>query len=186
MEPHSFILKLPCPVRVTARTGLSFHTLQSIGLDFKEHMNSAIKTWPISTAAGAAGMQARATRQWFSTGVLKLTGIDRPSTGTGDHCGLSLRRILQVGITRKLNKLGVSVSAAAHAAAVFTDEGQTGRHPGELFPCGKTYLLTGPSGTLVRNGFHDTPIADLSNDGACIVLEVNRVVDHVNSVLKDI
>jgi hypothetical protein len=92
-------------------------------------MNSANKTWPISTAAKAADMQSRALRQWFSTRVLKLRANDRKSTGSGDHCGLSRQRAYQAAITQTLNRYGVSVSRAALAAALFTDEGQPNPRP---------------------------------------------------------
>src|ERR1700681_1857306 len=103
-------------------------------------MNSA-STWPLRTVALAADMKPRALRQWLDTRVLKLRGNDRKSTGAGDHCGLSRRRAYHAAITQACNLHRVSVSYAARAASLFTDEGHQNRPPGELFSDGRTFLV---------------------------------------------
>ncbi len=149
-------------------------------------MNSA-STWPLRTVARAADMKPRALRQWFDTGVLKLRGNDRKSTGSGDHCGLSRQRAYQAAIVQHLNKHGVSVSRAAKAAFEFSDCGNTGRPPGELFEHGKTILILEPQGATVKNVFFAASLADISKRGVCvIVVDSNRIVEQVNTVLNNI
>src|ERR1700694_4618822 len=111
-------------------------------------MNSA-STLPLRIVAQAAEMNPRALRQWFGTGVLKLRGNDRKSTGSGDHCGLSRRRAYQAAITQACNLHRVSVSYAARAASLFTDEAQPDRPPGELFSDGRTFLVFRKEGPVV-------------------------------------
>jgi hypothetical protein len=147
-------------------------------------MNSA--TWPLRTVAQAANMKPRALRQWFDTDVMKLRGNDKKSSGSGDHCGLSRRRAYQAAITQTLNKCRVSVSHAARAALEFTDVGNIGRAPGELFEHGTTLLVIRPDGTTVENVFHDTPWTEISNPGTCAIVVVNRVVEQVDTVLNTI
>ena len=148
-------------------------------------MNSASKTWPMRTAAQAADMEARALRQWFSTKVLKLRGNDRKSTGSGDHCGLSRQRIYQAAITQILNRQGMSVSRAARIAFEFSDVGNIGRAPAELYAHGKTILVVGPDGPVVKNIFADTTFSDVSNSTAChITADMNQVVEQVDAKLR--
>ena len=132
-------------------------------------MNSA-STWPLRTVALAADMKPRALRQWLDTRVMKLRGNDRKSTGPGDHCGLSRQRAVQAAITQTLNRHGVSVSRAARAAALFTDEAQPNRPPGELFTEGRTFLIFRKDGPVVVKADYDAPFSEYAYDGDRLVL----------------
>jgi hypothetical protein len=142
------------------------------------------KTYPLCIAAKAAQLKNREFRRQVENNFIPLQGCDRPSTGTGVPTGYSRRRIAQAAITKSMTLEGVSISTAASAALSFTDEGQTGRAPGELFPCGQTLLTLDAGVASVRNVFHDTPIMDVTKHGACtIIVDLNRVVEKVDTVL---
>jgi len=150
-------------------------------------MNSASTTWPLRTVAHAAQMKPRALRQWLDTKVMKLRGNDRKSTGPGNHCGLSRQRAYQAAIVQHLNRHGVSVSSAAKAAFEFSDCGNMGRAPGEVFEHGKTWLLIiGPDSAIVKNIFDDTSLIDISDNAACIIVDLNKIVEQVDAVLNTI
>lgn len=143
------------------------------------------KTWRLRDVARAVDMKPRALRQCFETGSLKLTSADKKSNGSGTYIGLSLQRAYQAAVMRDLNKVGLSIPHAARLAHEFSDVGSVGRAPAALFPCGKTYLVIGPDGAMVKNAFHDTPAADLNADGTCLLVDLNRVIDRVDSILKE-
>jgi hypothetical protein len=148
-------------------------------------MNSA-STWPLRTVALAAEMKPRALRQWFETNVLTLRGNDRKSKGPGDHCGLSRQRAYQAAIVQHLNKLGMTVSRGAAAALQFSDCGNLGRLPGELFQYGKTILVIGPDGATAQNCFYDVSHIDVTDRAvAAITLDLNKVVEHVDTILNN-
>ena len=142
-----------------------------------------IHTWPPSEAAHAARINVRALRQWAITGVLPLLKNDRKSKGAGDHSGYSLPRVVQAAITRHLDLLNVSVSFAAKAAFEFTDRGNTGRQPGELFAVGKTILLITPDGGTVHNIFANTAHSDVCSSETVLAVDVNKIVAQVNNSL---
>jgi hypothetical protein len=125
----------------------------------------------------ATGVSVPTLGRWFDRGTIKQSRRDKASTGHGDHRQFSRNTVVQIAIAQKLIELGIGAGRANKAAAVFADDA-------EIFPCGKTLLIVGPNGTIVRNAFHDTPLADVTNDGMCIIIELNRVVEHVNSILK--
>jgi hypothetical protein len=132
----------------------------------------------------ATGVSVPTLGRWFDRGTIKQSRRDKASTGHGDHRQFSRNTVVQIAIARKLIELGIAAGRANKYAAVFTDEYQTGRSSGELFPCGKTFLIVGPEGAFVRNAFHDTLLSDVSKDGVCMIVELNRVVEYVNSILK--
>src|SRR5216684_2685930 len=113
------------------------------------------KTYPLRVAVEAAKYKEREFRRQVSNGFFKLRGCDRASTGSGDHIGYSRRRVLHAATTKWQTNLGVSISTASDAALKFSDEGQTGRAPGEVFEHGKSLLLVSPEGATVKNIFFD-------------------------------
>src|ERR1700676_534668 len=117
---------------------------------------NVVQTYPLHVAAKAARFKPREFRRQVNNGFFRLQGCDRASSGSGDHIGYSRRRVLQAATTKWLTDLGVSISTASTAARKFSDEGQTGRNPGELFKHGKTVLLVKPDGATVKNIFFDT------------------------------
>ena len=127
--------------------------------------------------SAATGVPLPTLGRWCDRKTIMPSRRDRTSTGSGDHRQFSRNTVLQIAIAKQLIDIGIGAGRANKAAAVFADNA-------ELFPCGKTLLIHSPSGTSVRNGLHDTPLSDLNTDGACIVLEINRVVEHVDSILK--
>jgi hypothetical protein len=144
------------------------------------------ETFPLHVAAKASQSTNKELRRQVTNGPLKLQGCDRASSGSGDPIGYSRRRILQAAITKQLTPLGMSASAAARAAFVFTDEGQTRRAPGELFQHGKTILVIAPAGASVRNLFFDVSLSDATDRAiAAIVIDINKVVAFVDSVLNN-
>jgi hypothetical protein len=94
---------------------------------------------------------------------------------------------LQAAITQTLNLHRVSVSYAARASFEFSDVGNIGRAPGELFGVGKTILVVRPDGATVKNIFSDTSFYDVSNCSACVItVDLNRVAEQVDTVLRTI
>jgi hypothetical protein len=143
-------------------------------------------TYPLPIAAKAAGLKYREFRRHVENDFITLQGCDRKSTGTGVPTGYSRRRILQAATIKSMTLNEVSISKVAAAALLFSDEGQTGRAPGELFPCGRTILVSTPDGSAVLNVFHDTPLGDLMKHGACAtIVDLNRIVDQVDSILNE-
>jgi hypothetical protein len=143
-------------------------------------------TWPLRDVAPAADMNLRALRQWLETSVITLQGNDKKASGSGNHWGLSRQRAYQVAIVQRLNKLGVFVSRAAAAALVFSDEGQTGRAPGELFSQGRTTLVVSAEGTKVVNTMFDAAHTEVTNRAVtAITVDCNDVVGFVDSVLTN-
>ena len=116
--------------------------------------------------------------RWLDRGTIRQSRRDKPSTGSGEHRQFSRNTVVQIAIAKQLIDLGIGAGRANKAAAVFGERAQ-------LFPCGKTYLVIGRDGTRVKNGFHDTPLTEVSNDGVCTIVELNCVVEHVDSKLKD-
>jgi hypothetical protein len=92
--------------------------------------------------------------------------------------------VLQAATTKWLTNLGVSISTASAAALKFSDEGQTGRAPGEVFQHGRTWLLIGPEGATVKSIFADTSLIDISDNTACTIVDLNKVVELVDTVLN--
>ncbi len=144
------------------------------------------KTYPLRVAAEAAKYKEREFRRQVSNGFFKLRGCDRASTGSGDHIGYSRRRVLHAATTKWQTNLGVSISTASAASLKFSDEGQTGRAPGALFEYGKTILVIGPGGATVKNIFADTSLIDISDNAACTIVDLNKVVEQVDTVLNKI
>lgn len=81
----------------------------------------------------------------------------------------------------------MSVSRAARMAFEFSDVGNIGRAPAELYGHGKTILAIGPDGPVVRTLFADTTYSDVSNSTACLItVDMNHVVQQVDTVLNEI
>jgi hypothetical protein len=144
-----------------------------------------VQTYPLRVAAEAAQIPEKTGRRWIDNRVITLRGNDVTTTGSGNHCGWSRNRIVQAATTEILLKSGMSLSRAAKDALKFSDEGQTGRAPGELFAHGKTYLLIAPDGATVKNFLYDVSHADVSNRAVCaITIDMNKVVERVDSILS--
>ena len=145
-------------------------------------MNTA--TRPLRDVAQAVDMKPSVLRQLFETGVLKLRGDDKRSTGSGNKVGLSKNRAYEARIVQRLKLHGVTVSRAANAAFEFTINGGAGRAPGQLFPLRKTILTLSPTGAGVANLDFDARLSDLSNNGVAIVVDLNKVVADVDAALN--
>jgi hypothetical protein len=146
-------------------------------------MNSA-STWRLRTVAQAVDMNPRALRQCFEIGALKLSGQDKRSAGSGSYIGLSRPRAYQAAVMKHLNRLGLSIPDAARMAFEFSDAGNIGRAAGSLYDHGKTILVVGPDGPIVKNIFPDTTFSDVSNSTACITVNMNHVVEQVDATLR--
>jgi hypothetical protein len=150
-------------------------------------LNSANTTWRLRTVAQAADMNPRALRQAFEIGALKLSGNDKKSSGSGSYIGLSRPRAYQAAVMKHLHRAGLSIPRAAQMAAEFSDVGNIGRAPSELYDHGRTILVVGPEGATVRNIFSDTSFADVSNCSACLItVDLNKVVQQADTVLNQI
>lgn len=147
---------------------------------------SVIATYSIGVAAEAARSSTHDIRRWIDTNVTPLRSNDVKAEGSGSRIGLSRNRILQIAITGALLKSGVSLSNAATASLEFSDEGNMGREPGEIFKHAKTVLIIDPDGAKVKNIPFDASIADVSNHSVCtITVDINRIVDSVDKILKE-
>ena len=142
-----------------------------------------LQTYHPSVAAEAAKIPAKTARRWLDNKVIALRGNDSNPTGSGNHCGWSRNRIAQLAVTQALVEKNVSPSAGAKAALVFSDFGNAGRKPGECFGVCKTVLFISDDGPMVRNIDFNFPIFDSSNEAVIVCVDLNRIVDHVDSVL---
>jgi hypothetical protein len=145
------------------------------------------KTYPLHVAAKAARYKEREFRRQVNNGFFRLQGCDRASSGSGDFAGYSRRRVLQAATTKCLTDLGVKISTASAAARKFSDEGQTGRAPSELFEHGKTVLVIGPGSTTVQNIFFDASLADVSKRAvSAVTVDLNQVAQQVDATINNI
>jgi hypothetical protein len=135
-------------------------------------------------AAQAAQLPEKTPRRWQDNHVITLGGNDVTANGTGNRCGWSRNRILQLAITQALLKSGVSLSRAAKAALEFSDYGNAGRPAGELFEHAKTVLVLSSDSATVCNIDYSANLLDISNDGAATVLSLNRIVERIDAVLN--
>ena len=144
-----------------------------------------VKTYPLRVAAKAAQAPQRKQGRWIDTNVVPLRANDHKASGSGNRCGLSRARILQIAITEVLLKSGVSLSSAAKGAFEFSDRGKAGRGAGQLFPRGKTILNLSPAGPVVSNIDFDGRVLDLMNDAVVIAVDLNAIVARVDSILDN-
>jgi hypothetical protein len=149
---------------------------------------SIASTWRLREVAQAAEMKPRALRQAFEIGALELGGNDKKSSGSGSYIGLSRPRAYQATIMKHLHEAGLRIPDAARLAFEFSDVGNIGRAPGQLYPHGKTVLIVfGPDNAVVRNVFSDTSLADVFTSSPCVIIvTVNAIVDQVDTVLNQI
>jgi hypothetical protein len=139
---------------------------------------------PVAVKAAQFPSLVEWRRQVFN-GPIKLQSCDRQTSGSGDPVGYSRRRILQAAILRKLIPFGVTNKAAGRHALAFTDECQTDRAAGQLFPNGKTILVVSPEGATVKNVMFDVTLADATDrEVAAIIINLNQVVAQVDAVLE--
>jgi hypothetical protein len=140
-----------------------------------------------------AGAVAKATdtplptiQRYKQQGLVRLQSCDVPSSGSGEKCGYSLRRLIQVALITELSRIGIAPSRAAKAAFAFSDQGNPGRAVGELYPLGTTLLAGLPGGeNKVLNIPPDLSISDvLATDTAAFIINVNRVIDQITKKLE--
>jgi hypothetical protein len=146
-----------------------------------------VPTYSLSVAAEAARTSTRKIRREIDSNVTPLRANDVKANGSGTRIGLSRNRIVQIAVTTKLVKSGVSLSNAAKAALEFSDSGDMGRDAGEVYPTAKTILaISGPDGPAVRNvDFNVSVFDEMSNDGVAIIVDLNRLTEHIDSVLNN-
>ena len=141
-------------------------------------------TSPLRVASLAARTTEKTISRWRDNGALPLRANDMTATGKGSHCGYSRHRIIQAAITQALVEKHVALWAAAEAALKFTDEDQTGRAASQCFPTGKTVLQLGSNDAEVLNVEIDARVSELSNNGVCIAVDLNKIVADVDAVLN--
>jgi hypothetical protein len=175
----------PKRINAAAWAGFFFAAYQNTkpGSAEEDHMN-VDATYPLNIAAKAAGFTERQIRRKIEHGFLPLQRCDKTSTGRGDYAGYSRNRILQAAIMRWLAAVNVPASTASDAALKFSDEGQTGRAPGETFEYGKTILIITPDGTTVCNLDYSASLFDIPN-GVLIAIDLNKVVADVDAILNN-
>jgi hypothetical protein len=168
---------------VTAPGVFLFAVKQSSNKGFKTM--SVGTTYSIGVAAEAARTIPRKIRNLIDTNVTPLRANDLKAQGSGSRIGLSRNRILQIAEIVVLLKSGVSLSNAAKAALQFSDRASTGREAGELYEHGKSVLVIGPEGATVKNILYDATLADVSHGVCTITVDLNRIVESVDSTLKE-
>jgi hypothetical protein len=141
-------------------------------------------TWPIRKVASIADMDPRILHQWFATRMLHYGREDLHSLGIGIRSGLSRPRVIEATTLRLLTRWGLMASRSANAVRKFTIEGNNGREPCELFPLGKTALVLNQTDAEVVNLDPDARVfSDLSNNGVSIVVDMNAIVERVDTAL---
>jgi hypothetical protein len=143
------------------------------------------KTYTIGVAAEAARTTPRKIRRLIDTNVTPLRANDVKAAGSGSRIGLSRNRIMQIAATTVLLGSGVSLSNAAKASLEFSDRGSAGREPSQCFKHGKSVLVIGPEGATLKNFPFNATLTDIS-DVCIIAVDINRVVDAVDAILKEI
>jgi hypothetical protein len=147
-----------------------------------------MELYSAGTVALATGTSLPTLQRYKQQGIVRLQPCDQPSSGSGDRCGYSLRRVIQVALITELNKIGIAPSRAAKAALEFSDRGGHGRAVGELYPLGTTYLVGLPGGeSRTVNVPPDLSVADvLANESAAFILNCNKVVERITEKLETI
>ena len=140
--------------------------------------------YSLSSAAKAASIHPKKLQRLMNT-VAPLQSNDVKPRGSGTCCGFSRARVLQVAVTHRLQKVGVSLAEAATAAFQFSDIGQRGRDPAECFSQGKTYLVIRSDGAVVINVDPDPSYSQLADLSPSIVaLDLNKIVADVDHSLS--
>jgi hypothetical protein len=145
-----------------------------------------MEIYTAGTVASATGTSLPTLQRYKQQGLVRLQPCDVPSSGSGDKCGYSHRRAIQIALITELNKIGIAPSRAAKAAFEFSDKGNSGRAVGELYPLGVTYVvgLAGAENKVV-NVPPDLSVSDvLANDTAAFIINVNNVVAKVTQKLE--
>lgn len=87
----------------------------------------------ISDVARATDVPANTIRSWFARGHVALLETDEAAGANGMAHRLSLRSALRIGAMGALVAQGVDPKRAGIAALRWTDTGEAGRDPGELY-----------------------------------------------------
>ena len=144
-----------------------------------------MEIYSAGTVALATETSLPTLQRYKQQGILRLQPCDQPSSGSGDKCGYSLRRVVQVAIITELNKIGIAPSRAAQAAFEFSDRGGRGRGIGELFPRATTYLVGLPDGENKVFGVPpDLSVADVLGGTAAFIINITRVVERITENLE--
>jgi hypothetical protein len=150
----------------------------------KDFQNMSARTYPARVAAEAAQTPQLTIRRWIDSAATPLRSNDSRTSGSGNYCGLSRNRILQLAITQALLKSGLSLSRAAKYALEFSDSAANGREAGQLFPVGKSVLVIGNGSAAVNNVDFSVSVFDLSNSGVAVIVDLNAIVNQVDAVLN--
>jgi hypothetical protein len=147
--------------------------------------HSAAKHFTANEVYEATGVRPSCQYQWHDRGVTSLSRRDKLSSGSGDPHLKSFATIAQYFIVKKLTDLRVRPKDAARAARKFTDEGQPGRKPGELFEHFKTVLVVTEDGASVLNVGFDPKITDATGHSDCaVIIDLNSIVKSLNENLS--
>jgi hypothetical protein len=143
--------------------------------------NSRYLMHKIGVVSAATGVPIPTLGRWHDRKTLKLSRLDKVSTGSGDHRLFSRATIDQIAIAKTLIDLGIAASPANRAAAHFT----------ELFPCGRTLLLITPTDALIVNAEFSATLTDFCGRPFCsaVIVDCGHViaaVDHALTSTKDI
>ena len=147
-----------------------------------------MKTYEAGVVAQATDTPLPTIQRYKQQGIVRLQSCDVPSSGSGEKCGYSVRRMIQFALITEQNRLGITPSRAAKAAFEFSDKGNTGRSVGELYPLGTTYLVGLADGeNRIVNVPPDLSIADvLSNDSAAFIINCSNVVAKIAGKLNEL
>ncbi len=138
---------------------------------------SAAKHFTANEVYEVTGVRPSCQYQWTDRGVTNPSRRDKLSCGSGDPHLKSFATIAQYFIVKKLTQLSVSPKDAARAARKFTDEGQPGRKPSELFEHFKTVLVVTEEGASVLNAGFDAKITDVTGHSDCaVIVDLNSIV----------
>ena len=129
----------------------------------------------------ATHVSATTLSRWLDRRAIVLGPDDIDARSSGTPRLFSRTRAIHIAIVHALAERGVGVSVASRAAAHFTDQGQDGRAPGELFAQGPTTLIVGKDSARVINGVAATDGNDvmLSVDIGALVARVDRALHCV-------
>lgn len=147
--------------------------------------------YTLSRVASAADTPTPVLSRYLEHGVIRLRHGDIDSSTPGIPRQFGVRRVLQVALTRTLNKLGVAPQRAADAALVWTDQGAPGVGPGEVFANGLTFLAIDDAGPRIVNVDADASAAEVMRTGAgwqpgaSILIDLRRLRERVLERLAD-
>jgi hypothetical protein len=132
--------------------------------------------YKIGAVSAVTGVPIAALGRWQDRNTLRLSRLDKASTGSGDHRLFSRTTVDAIAIAKTLIDLGIAASPANRAATKFAG----------LFEFGRTLLVVGTTGAQIVNAEFNATLTDICGRPfhAAIVLDIGQIIQAVDQALN--